>query len=117
MVQATCMPDNHIGDFDFLCSNEECRYDPNGMRSVLCEYCCFKDYSDKTLLHCYTCHTIFEAEQKKEESSEDDSDGWKELTRQNYGRVQPPQALQLLASYFRSNPQFFTLPDIFDPTF
>ena len=86
MVQATCTPNNHLGDYDFLCSNEDCQYGQNGMRSVLCQFCCFEDHSNRTLFHCDTCHVLYitnlasnTEEEKKEEDPEDvddDDEAW-----------------------------------------
>ena len=82
MVQAACTPESHIGDFDFPCSNEYCQNGPNQTRSVLCEFCSFKDYFYRTLLHCYTCHSSFQEEDKKDDSdSDDDNEGWLKMTK------------------------------------
>ena len=61
MVQVSCTPHNHIGNFQFDCANYLCQYGPNGKRSVLCKFCCFNDYFSKDILHqhCETCHEKF----------------------------------------------------------
>ena len=36
MVEQSCIPPyNHLGDFDFDCSNVKCHYGPGGLRSKL----------------------------------------------------------------------------------
>ena len=128
MVEATCTPNSHIGDFDFLCSNGDCQFGPDERRSVLCKFCCNKEYSNGILVHCVcdTCAVILsikpasnsdqDEEDKKEESDSDDDDkAWFKMNRQVI--VQLPITLQLLAVFFRSNPQLFQLPGLFDATF
>ena len=72
MVQAVCTPNSHVGDFDFDCSNVDCRSGPNGKRSTLCEYCKIIDFSNRTLMHCSTCHILFLENKKQEEEKKDD---------------------------------------------
>ena len=122
MVEATCTPpDSHVGDFDFFCSNKECFNGPDGSRFILCEYCCFKDKSLRTLLHCYLCHIQFLEEEKKEESDSDDHDmafkPWHKMVKPKFEKVDPPPALKLLVAYFRSNTQYFELSDLFQATY
>ena len=108
MVQAYCTPGNHIGDFEFDCSNKECRNGPNGDRFALCEYCVFKDKAATTLLHCVLCHIKFQREDKKEEEdSDDDDDAWFKMIKRKYVEVQTPSALKLMADLYKANPQYF----------
>ena len=143
MVQAKCMPNNHVGEYSFPCSNEDCHYGLNGQRSDLCEICCHEDKSKRTLLHCDTCHifhlskrNIFkdydreEKAKKKEDKKKDDSDNdsydgyndyqndpWSIMIEPEYEDVRPPPALELLVTYFRSNPLHKELPRLFDTAY
>ena len=105
MVLANCMPNYHMGDFDFPCSNKKCQNGLNATRSLLCEKCCFQDKSKTTLLHCFPCHLKFQKEDKKEsEDSYDDDEGYFTIIEKEEVKVETPPALLLFDAFFRSDP-------------
>ena len=104
MVQAKCIPPHdHVGDFDFPCSNENCQSGLNGTRSFLCEYCRYEDKSLTTLLHCGPCHVLFLEEKKRaeEEESDDNDLGWSKFIKKKHTNVKPSPALVFMADYFK----------------
>ena len=112
MVLANCKPNvlnGHVGDFDFPCSNKNCRWGINGMRALVCELCCFRDYTEVTLMHCKPCHIEFQEEDKKEEEDSDSDDdftvkAWHKMWKPKKEDMNPKPALPLLMDYFRFNP-------------